>query len=60
VRLLLRPVGQGLDEAGGNSIRVEVAASPVKEVPFAEGRAVLLHEEREVGALPHGACPFVG
>jgi hypothetical protein len=60
VWLLLGTVAQGLDDARGNGIRIEVAACPVEEVPFAEGRGSLLHELGEVRVLPDRAGPLVG
>jgi hypothetical protein len=60
VRLLLRTVAQGLNDARGNSIRIEVAARPVKEVPFAEGRGSMLHELGEVRILPNRPGPLLG
>ncbi len=59
MRLLMRAVAQGLYDAGGDRIRVEVAAGPVEEVPLGKGR-VGLHEVHEVGALPHCTGPLVG
>ncbi len=60
MRLLVSAVVQSLNNAGGDSVRVEVAACPVEEVPLGKGRVALLHEACEVGALPHRAGPLVG
>jgi hypothetical protein len=60
VRLLLSAVAQGFNDASSDSIRVEVAACPVEEVPFVEGRGALLHELCKVCALAHRTGPLVG
>ncbi len=59
MRLLVRTVGEGLGEASSDRIRIEVGPSPVKEVPVTEGGSILLHEEREVGVLPHRTGTFL-
>jgi hypothetical protein len=60
MRLLVRIVGEGLDEASSHRVRIEVGPRPVEEVPVAEGGSVLPHEEREVGVLPYRAGPLLG